>query len=435
MYKKVMLGFLMAVVVGSLLFATGVEDGGGKAEGPVTLKIWDIYPEGAPFRAVLDGAIERFKSSTPGFEVESISYGDMSNYKTKFATMIASGGKDTDIFQTWGGGQLAMYARKGFVLDLTEEMSSDGWGEQFAEAALTFVSSDDKIWGVPIELANVMFYYNTELFEKNNLDVPVTFDELLAVSKKLKENDIIPIVLALNKAEWVGDFIYQYLVTRVGGLDPFMEAIARSPGASFEDPAFIEAAELLQTMVASGCFQEGFMGTEYGSMRQIFTQEKAAMMLMGSWLPGQIAKEAPQMYQKVDFFKFPAVKGGQGQITDIVGGTNASFAVLSATKYPEQVISLMKEFSSQETADDVLGVAKRLPAVKYDFEQSEMDSLTRRIANELNESTGIQLYYDQASTPSLAQTHLSLIASLFANTITPKEASAEWEAAAEKELR
>jgi len=64
-----------------------------------------------------------------------------------------------------------------------------------------------------------------------------------------------------------------------------------------------------------------------------------------------------------------------------------------------------------------------------------MDSLTRRIANELNESTGIQLYYDQASTPSLAQTHLSLIASLFANTITPKEASAEWEAAAEKELR
>ncbi|MEN6364371.1 MAG: extracellular solute-binding protein, partial [Rectinema sp.] len=204
---------------------------------------------------------------------------------------------------------------------------------------------------------------------------------------------------------------------------------------SFKDPAFVEAARLLQKMVDTGCFQEGFMGAEYASMRQLFAQEKAAMVLMGSWLPGQLATEAPNFLPKVDYFRFPTVSGGKGKVTEVVGGTNAAFAITKACKYPEAAQALLKEFSSEKTAADVLGVAKRLPAVKYTYNPAQIDSLTIRVANELNNSTGIQLYYDQSSTPSLAQTHLSAVAALYAKTTTPEKLAAEWEAAAEKDLK
>ena len=430
-----LLCLLLAFSVGGLLFASPAAETAAESQEPVVLNVWDIYPEGAPFRKVLDASIARFKAANPDAKVNVISYGDMSNYKTKFATMIAAGGKDADIFQTWGGGQLAMYAKRGQILDLTAEMGKDGWKDRFAPAALTFVSSEGKTWGVPVELANVMFYYNKEIFARYNLQVPKTYNELIQICQTLKSNNVIPIVLALNKAEWVGDMVYQYLVTRVGGLEPFKKAIAREEGGTFEDPAFIEAGRLLQNMVDKGCFQDGFLGAEYASMRQVFTQEKAAMVLMGSWLPGQISAEAPAMFPKVDYFRFPMVEGGKGAITDVVGGTNAAFAVSSATKFPKAAMALLKEFSSEQTAADVLGVAKRLPAIKYPFESVQLDSLTKRVARELEGATGIQLYYDQSSTPSLAQTHLSSVAALYGKTVTPEKNAADWEAAAKRELK
>lgn len=419
--------FCLLLAVGSVFVAAvGAQE--------KTLTVWDIYPEGAPFRKVLDGAIERFKAANPGYAVKVVSYGDMSNYKTKFATMLAAGAKDVDVFQTWGGGQLATYARRGQVLDLTPAMKKDGWRSGFSDASLNFVSADDKVWGVPVELANVLVYYNKAMFEKYGLKTPATYDELLSICQTLKDKGVIPMALALNKAEWVGDLYYQYLVTRIGGLDPFRKAIARENGGTFKDPAFVDAGRLLQKMVDSGCFQEGFMGAEYASMRQLFAQEKAAMVLMGSWLPGQLATEAPAFLPKVDYFRFPAVAGGKGKITEVVGGTNAAFAITKACKYPEAAIALVKEFSSERTAADVLAIAKRLPAVKYNY-PATVDALTVRVANELNNSTGIQLYYDQSSTPSLAQTHLAALAALFAKKTTPEKLVAEWETAAETELQ
>jgi raffinose/stachyose/melibiose transport system substrate-binding protein len=400
----------------------------------ITLTVWDIYPEGQPFRKVLDNAIARFNKQYPNVKVVVVSSA-IDVFKTKLVTALAAGGKDFDVFQTWGGGQLATYARRGQVLELTDAMKQDKWQDQFSSAALTFVTADGKIWGAPVELATVLFFHNTEMFKANNVAVPKTFDDLLGACKTFKAKGIIPISLGMNKAAWTGDFFYQYLVTRAGGLDPFRKAITREPGGTFDDPTFVQAGKLLVQMVDAGCFQEGFLGAEYVSMRQLLGQEKAAMTLMGSWLPGQIATEFPAFLPKMDYFRFPLVAGGKGVDTDIVGGTNAAFAVSKATKYPKEATALLKEFTSNAAAADVLEIAKRLPAMKYKLDPAKVDALTIRVADELNKATAVQLYYDQSSTPGLANTHLDLITGVFAKTITPEKNAADWEAAAKKELQ
>jgi raffinose/stachyose/melibiose transport system substrate-binding protein len=405
-----------------------------KAPEAITLTVWDIYPEGQPFRKVLDNAIARYNKQYPYVKVNVVSYA-IDAFKPKLVTALAAGGKDFDVFQTWGGGQLATYARHGMVLDLTDAMKVGNWQDSFSPAALTFVSADGKIWGAPVELATVLFFYNTDMFKTNNVAVPKTFDDLLGACKTFKAKGIIPISLGMNKAQWTGDFIYQYIVTRQGGLDPFRKAITREAGGTFEDPTFVEAGKKLQQMVDAGCFQDGFVGAEYASMRQLLAQGKAAMTLMGSWLPGQIATESPDFLPKMDYFRFPVIAGGKGVDTDIVGGTNAAFAVSKATKYSKEAIALIKEFSSTDTASDVLTIAKRLPAVKYKLDPAVVDALTIRVADELNKATAVQLYYDQSSPPGLATAHLDLITGVFAKTITPEKNAADWEVAAKKELQ
>lgn len=399
---------------------------------PITLTLWTGLPEGQPFREVLDNAIARYEEAYPYVEVNVVSSA-LDVYKTKFAVAMAAGGTDFDVFQTWGGGQLASYARRGQLLDLTDTINEGDYKDRFSSAAWSFVSADDKIWAMPIELAVVTVYYNKDLFEANNVSVPETFDDLLGLCTTFSSNGTIPLVLGMNKNPWTGDFFYQYLVTRLGGLDPFRKAVAREPGGTFEDPVFIEAGQKLQQMVDAGCFQEGFIGAEYPSMRQLFGQEQAAMVLMGTWMPGQIATEYPDFFPKVDYFLFPSVAGGQGG-NEIVGGTNGAFGASKATEHPEEAIALIKELASDETAKEIVEIANRLPAVKYDFDPAKVNELTIRVANEMYNASGVQLYYDQASTPGLATTHLDLLTALMGKQITPEEHAAEWEAAAKKEL-
>ena len=401
----------------------------------ITLTLWDIYPAGQPFRTVEDNAIARFNKQYPNVKVNVVSYA-INDFKTKLVTSLAAGGKDFDIFQTWGGGQLATYARRGQVLDITSYMNQDNWKARFSNAALTFVTADNKVWGVPVELATVLVFYNTDIFKTNGVSVPKNFDDLVGACKTFKSKGIIPFALGMGSgAQWVGDFFYQYLVTRQGGVDPFRKAITRETGGTFEDPTFVKSAQMTQQMVDAGCFQDGFAGVQYASMRQLLYQGKAAMVLMGSWLPGQIATEAPDFMSKLDYFRFPVITGGKGVDTDVVGGTNAAYAIAKSTKYPAEAVALLKELSSEATANDVVTVAKRLSATKMTLDPAKTDPLTIRVFGELNNATAVQLYYDQSSTPGLAQDHLDQLTALMAKTTTPEQMCKDWEASAKKELQ
>lgn len=406
-----------------------------KTPEPFTLTMWDIYPQGQPSRAVLDNAIKRFNEKYPYVKVEVTSYA-IADFKTKLVTALAADAAP-DIFQTWGGGTLFTYGARGQAADLTPYYLADpAFKDRFTSAALSFVTSPDgKIYGVPLEVSPVLFFYNTELFAKHGVSVPKTFDELLGACATFNKAGIAPISLAMSKATWTGDFFYVYLVNRVGGMEVFRKAALREAGGTFEDPAFVQAGRLLQQMVDARCFQDGFLGAEYASQRQLLGQEKAAMTLMGTWLPGQMAKEFPEVYPKLDYFLFPLVSGGAGTTSQLVGGTNLAFAMSARNKHPEETMALFKEFASVATADDLVALARRLPATKYTFDPAKVDALTIRAAMELEKASAVQLYYDQYLPPDMATAHLDITAALFAKTTTPEQAAKDTEAAAVRYLK
>ncbi len=172
----------------------------------------------------------------------------------------------------------------------------------------------------------VGWWYNKDLFAKAGIQAPpTTWTEFLDEVKKLKAAGITPIALG-EKDSWTGMHIWSYLATRIGGKAAFEAALNRT--GSFADPAFVQAFEKLQELIALEPFQDGFLGATHDEMQATFGNGKAAMELSGQWAPSVESANARtrRALRNLGMFGFPAVEGGAGAATDVIGGGNG-FAI------------------------------------------------------------------------------------------------------------
>ena len=133
---------------------------------------------------------------------------------------------------------------------------------------------DGKIYAVPTNLAAACVFYNTEIFDKVGVEVPVTYDELLDVCQKIQDAGISSISCSAGTA-WCLSMIAGYLCDREGGPDN-LDAV--NAGDSND--------------VATAGFYNG----------------EAAMLVQGSWAIAQINGSNPEFEDKCGVFQFPAVE-------------------------------------------------------------------------------------------------------------------------------
>ena len=384
------------------------------------LRFWHIIT----YTDALDKAAKQFAKARQGVEVKVESIAN-DQYKTKLNVEMASG-TPPDIFFTWGGGGLASYAKSGKVLDLTQEMKQDGWGDRFLPSALKFCTRRNKIYAAPLDMSCVPVWYNAEIFEKHGLTPPNTYAELTAVCKKLLAAKMTPFALG-NKKRWPGAFYFIYLATRMGGMQPFIDAAARRPGKAFNALPFIRAGELLQGMVDANAFPTGFNGIDDMAARARFLNGKAAMYAMGTWLVALAKKERPEFLPKMKCFPFPAIEEGKGDPDTVVGGVNCAFAISSGCEHPDLAVELLRELTSEAMAKAWIGIG-RIPAIKLKQEAlAKLPVPTQSAMALLNRANAIQQYYDQYLPPRLAEAHKDTTQGLFAKTLTPGEAADQME--------
>ena len=396
-------------------------EGGAKPEEVerITLRFWHIYGEGvAAERGVLDAAVRRFEAANHSVAVKVQSFAN-DDYKIKLPVEIA-GGRPPDVFFTWGGGGLAEMARAKKVVDLTDALGRDGWRDGFLSAPLGLCRVDGRIYGVPLDLACVVLWYNVVLFKQHNLTPPRTFDDLLVLCKALRAKGITPLALG-NMKQWPGAFYFIYLAARTGGAQHFLDAAFRRK-AKFNDPPFLKAGEYLQQLVRAEAFSKGFNGIVHDHARTQFFDGKAAMYLMGTWLVGR-ARKQPDFLPKRRCCPFPTVSGGRGQPATMVGGVNCGFAVSSSCKHPEKAVALLRYLTATETAEAWAGIG-RIPAVRVKDEAlGQLPAPTRAALKLLRQAQILQPYYDQYLSKRIAVEHLKTTQGLFALTLTPKAAA------------
>jgi raffinose/stachyose/melibiose transport system substrate-binding protein len=353
-------------------------------------------------------------------------------FKTKLTTVMQSG-EVPDIFQSWGGGGLAEQIDAGLLKDVTADLDANNgeWRNSFAPAALAVFSKDGKSYGVPWDMGMVGWWYNKDLFKKAGIDKePATWTEFLADVKKLKDAGITPIALG-EKDSWTGMHIWSYLATRIGGEKAFKAALDRS--GSFADPAFVKAGEELKKLIDMKPFQDGYLGAVHDDMQAAFGNGKAAMELSGQWAPSvQAAKSADTKgVANLGMFGFPAVEGGAGTGSDVVGGGNG-FAI-GKNASPE-AIDFVKYLTSKENQTLIASQGSGIPVVKG-AEAGLKDANMKLVQQAFAKADYFQLYYDQFLPAAVGGAINDNTQKLYAGTASAEEVAKAIEAAAAENMQ
>ncbi len=189
----------------------------------------------------------------------------------------------------------------GYLADCT---GISGIKEAFTEMVRSAWSAPDgKIYAVPFAAVSHAMYYNKAIFQKEGISVPKTWEEFLQICKKLKSLGYTPLANGYAE-EW--DILECFFLGGVipdfvgGGNDRVLYENGKVP---LNDAKFVAAYQAMADIVPY--LPANASKTFYKDSKNLFKQQKAVMMMDGSWTAGE--------YSDVDFswglFALPAPAG------------------------------------------------------------------------------------------------------------------------------
>jgi len=262
-----------------------------------------------PYADTLSFVLQKFQEENPGVTIinESL-FGD--DFLIKLQTDFASG-NPPDVFGLFPGSVRDILIQRNQIANLTETLKKDiKWYNSFYKNMWKYVTFNGKIYGVPLETIVECLFVNKDLFEKYNLQVPQTFDELVKICKILKSKGIIPI--AFN-AQPEGTYIYQNIIVSIGTKYDIENPLKRG---RFTSP-YIKALDYLKELYNAGAFPDNYYSLTSKQRNDLFLTKKAAMIVQGSWF---IPKCDPRT---VDIYFFPQINSTMKKhlIYGLGGGT------------------------------------------------------------------------------------------------------------------
>ena len=361
-------------------------------------------------------------------------------YKQKLRTAVGAGNGPV-LFENWGGGGLKSYVDAGKVADLTADLdASPAWKNRIFPSVLKSATFDGKVYGVPVNgVQPVVLYYNKDLLQKAGAQPPKTWDDLLALVKKLKAEGMAPISMG-GASKWPDLMWLEYLVDRVGGPDAFANIAAGKPGA-WSDPAVLKAAQMIKQLVDAGGFAKGFtsVSADTGQAEAQLYTGKAAMLLQGSWGYGSINTGSPKFVSEghLGWTGFPSVAGGKGDATNIVGNPANFFSVSAQASAKERrtAVSYLKDGVYNDTYVDNLLKNGDVPPVKdldAKIKASVNADWSSYVYNLTRDAKNFQLSWDQALSPGLGDALLTHLDQLFLGQLSPEQFCAQMDKAAAK---
>lgn len=245
-------------------------------------------------RSAFHKAVREFKKKT-GVSVK-IKAAANETYKEQLPKMLESA-PENSIFFGFAGARLQQFIDKGLVDDISDVWKSNNLGASFPSSSEA-VSYKNKVYALPIQHYQWGIYYNKDVFAKNNLKEPKTWDDFLELCNNLKSKGIDPITLAA-KDNWPLMGWIDYTMLRSVGIDKYRSVLQGKSSWSTLKPELAQVKMLFD----KGYIRKGSENLSYGSEQAYLFQGKSAMMLMGNfWLSNRKDRK------NIGFFRFPQMK-------------------------------------------------------------------------------------------------------------------------------
>ena len=404
--------------------SSGPSDKGGSGGGG-SASYWSL--SGEPGQPIRQAAIDRFNKANPDTKITPSFFAN-DDYKQKIKTAIGAGQAPTMIWG-WGGGGLKSYADGGQVVDLTDWFGQNAAvKEKILPSSFGAATVSGKIYAMPIETVQpIVLFYNKKVFDQVGVQPPKSWGDMMALVPKFKAKNIAPFSLA-GQSRWTNMMWLEFLLDRTAGSEVFNNVFAGKQG-SWSDPAVLDMLTKIQDLVKAGGFEKGFSSVvaDQNADQALLYTGKAAMMVHGSWSYG-IQKADGGSFVKdggLGWMNFPPVEGGKGDPTNTVGNPGQYLSISSKATAAQQDVA--KKFFSTTLVDDdeKAGWVKSggVPVLTNSdslFTGDDAQFLKDMSAIASNAKVFAQSW-DQALSPTAADTLLDNIAKLFQLQVSPQQ--------------
>jgi raffinose/stachyose/melibiose transport system substrate-binding protein len=326
------------VCAGTVVFAGGGgQQGGSSAAAKTTLNFWSWRVEDV---AAYEKLFKVFEQKNPGLSVIHTPYRN-TDYNTILQSALA-GGSGPDVFMARSYGGMEALAQSGYMTALDNLMPELRNFNDANRRGATSVN-DGKIYGVPMASQTCVIFYNSDIYNRLNLKIPVTWADFIANMEAIKRAGIIPIGNG-GKDGWVFETMVGNLAPNFYGATAFFDA-ARNGSKTFEDPAFITAIQRIKDL--EPYMPPMLMGVSYDDGRALFINEQAAHFIGGSYDAAFFSVENPRL--KYDIFQSPVARAGDAAYAAVYA--DGSYAMNTATPYKDQGLTLLKFFAGKDTGE------------------------------------------------------------------------------------
>lgn len=309
------------------------------------------------------------------------------------------------------------YVEQGWLKSIDEVMNDFGAEDALAaekRTALLDLTKQEALYVLPCDQSIEGIWYNTELFEQYDLEVPETMDDFMEVCETLLENDVQPMVCPGKEKRPITRLIGSY-ATMAGGVDALVDA--NNGDLSWGDDVFLQAYSWLAEMGEKGYFGQGVTTVDTNTANSLFLSGKAAMYYNGSWFTSNLNSEENQIDENVGMFAFPTVDGGKGEANTFTTSYGMYWCFNSGAyddAEGEWMAYLLKNYG-----DVAMELQGRLTAYTLSSEP-EVDYYTNVVLEAQEKQTGSGVWPEYAMVTSVQDAEYSNAQMLILNQITPE---------------
>lgn len=281
----------------------------------------------------MQAMLDYLADAVPNVEIE-YQFIDNSNYDTIIDTQL-SAGEGPDIICESPGSALK-HAKLGY-LEALDDLAAD-----YSSAGTSVYGYDGNTYALPGISWFEGIYYNKEIFEENNIELPKTFDEFLDVCSKFQDAGMTPLAAGLKSWEpllksSMAFVTAEYLSTDEG--KGFGEAYRN--GETTMDGTWNPYVETWSKLIDNGVYTTDMTGVDHDQALEQFATGGAAMFCSGSWDYDAIMEKNPDL--QLDMMPFYGTKESAGWL---IGGPGCGFAANAASKNLDAVKEVLAAIST-----------------------------------------------------------------------------------------
>lgn len=370
---------ISAMLLASLSF-TGCSKGGSSAK--TEFKFITAMSDTARTE-VIDSVISQLQDKYPDVEFVNESGEDYNNK----AKMEFSSGDGYDLVLTDDLGLTAL-RESGYLLELSEYAEERGWVEKQDEGATNFYNqrTPGEMYTIGMNYAPIVVYYNKDIFEELNLEIPKTLEEYENVLKTATEAGYIG---AENAKDNINGWYIQSIVQNKAPFEDILKWYYLEDSKESVANAFKESEEIVKSWSEAGYFRKDWQGIDYGDTASLFGQGQTAMSIDGNWAFSDYESTG----LNVGIFAFPGVDDASKE-NYIINPVDAAFAIGKQVNDTELEVALdFIDLMLTEETGKMWMECGSVPTVKGDYSDAEVSDLMKELLTAI-EGTSSGFYLD-----------------------------------------